>query len=256
MLSDLSLLTWKMIHHGWPEDPGGMASTFRALPQLSSFLVQTMGVPLFLFALIGIYARLVEPWRRRQVENYWAVMGALIIGFFIFHALLYHSIAELRYYVMIAPAMVLFVMAGVRHVLAAGFLQSFTPAVRVALVVICAAGSFAAFTFRIPSRASHGFNEAAQKLAATPQHSVILVSSNAYGEGMLIAELAAHEKRLSHIVVRATQQLSSSAWTGENYVLRYHKPEEVQTAMEQIPVNFVVVHTTRPDGSRSRTTAC
>jgi hypothetical protein len=87
---------------------------------------------------------------------------------------------------------------------------------------------------------------AAEQIAKTPPNSVILVSSSGYGEGMFIAELAEHEKRLSHIVLRASQQLATTDWDGEQYNLRYKTPAEVERALEEIPVNFVVIHTTWP----------
>jgi hypothetical protein len=240
------ILTWRMIHHGWPSDPGGIGSTVRALPELSRYLVQTIGWPLFLFAVLGVYAKVIAPWLKRTMENYWAVMITFIVAFFAFHALLYHDVAELRYYVIIAPAMVLFVMAGAQFLLHTRFLRVFAPAVRLAAVAICIGGSFAAWTFTIPPRPSHGFEKIAQRLASTPASEVLLISSSEYGEGMFIAEIAQYDRRPSHFVLRATQQLTQSSWTGDKYSTLYQTPDEVERVLEEIPVSIVVVDTARP----------
>jgi hypothetical protein len=63
---------------------------------------------------------------------------------------------------------------------------------------------------------------------------------------MLIAQVADHEKRPSHIILRASKQLASSTWDGSNYGLRYHTPAELMHALNEIPVTVIVVHTTYP----------
>ena len=201
---------------------------------------------IFLFVLLGVYARAVAPWRKREVENYWASMIAFVAAFFIFHALLYHAVAELRYYVMIAPAMLMLVMAGLKFLLDARFLRGFAPALRTGAVIVCVGACFAAWTFTIPPRPAHGFENIAKKLVSTPASEVLLISSSGYGEGMFIAEVAQHEPRPSHIVLRAAQQLAHTSWTGEDYSMRFQTPEQVEQVLEEIPVSIVVVNTVRP----------
>jgi len=216
------------------------------VPLLSGFLVATVGWPLFVFLLLGFYRKIVLPLRHNSLESDWASMAALIAGFFGFHLVLYHDITELRYFIMVAPCMLLFVVAGIEWVREAAFLRRLPPAVSAAALAVCLGGAFAIWTFRIPSRPSHGFSGIARDLVSAPglKDSVFLVSSSDFGEGMFIAEVAEHEQRPSHFVLRATQQLVRSSWGGDVYSLRYQTPADIIRALEDIPVSVVVMHTT------------
>ena len=57
--------------------------------------------------------------------------------------------------------------------------------------------------------------------------------------------MALHEKRPSHIILRATKMLSQSDWMGRHYTLLYQTPEQVMGFLRSIPVGIVVVHNQR-----------
>ena len=97
--------------------------------------------------------------------------------------------------------------------------------------------------------AEFGFDQVA-RLVEKPEYkdSVVLVASastGGEGEGALISEVALHEKRPSHIILRATKMLSQSDWMGRHYTLLYQTPEQVMGFLRSIPVGIVVVHNQR-----------
>ena len=94
-----------------------------------------------------------------------------------------------------------------------------------------------------PLKRHYGFSEVARDLLSRPQfkNSVFLVCSNAEGEGMLISEVAAHEPRPGHIVLRATKMLASMDWMGSNYQASFHDPQDMLLLLEGIPAGVVVI---------------
>jgi len=74
---------------------------------------------------------------------------------------------------------------------------------------------------------------------------VMLISSENYGEGMLIPEIALNESRPGHYVLRATKVLSRSRWDMDAYELLQHNLEEMQQYLESIPVQLVLLDTTK-----------
>ena len=84
-------------------------------------------------------------------------------------------------------------------------------------------------TFAVPHRLSLGYAKLAADVMSNPkfEHSVMLVSSEHFGEGMFIAEIALREPRPSHYILRATKVLSRSRWNLDNYELLRKTPEEV-----------------------------
>ena len=91
------------------------------------------------------------------------------------------------------------------------------------LIVIC----FAVETVRFPHKGYAGFGAVAEKVLqdAPAKTARYLVSSDARGEGMFIAEMAVREKRPGHTVERATKKLANSDWSGFGYQLTYRKKQ-------------------------------
>ncbi|MEJ7636685.1 MAG: hypothetical protein WKF75_01545 [Singulisphaera sp.] len=73
--------------------------------------------------------------------------------------------------------------------------------------------------FTIPDREFGGFRQVAEDLNALsgPRRSVILVASNAVGEGAFISEMATIDERPGHVILRASKVLGPSAWLGSGY---------------------------------------
>ena len=113
------LLTWKMIHQGWRSDAWSIAPAIKSLPLLSRFLVESAGWPVVVVALAGFVRKTVLPLWRNSLDNYWASMTALIVSFFATHAIVFNVLSEPRYYIIVAPCVILFLVAGIEWALTA-----------------------------------------------------------------------------------------------------------------------------------------
>ncbi len=71
----------------------------------------------------------------------------------------------------------------------------------------------------------------------------VLVSSNASGEGAMIAAIALSEPRPSSVVVRASKSLASSGWNGSEYRLLAGSPAEVGRLLDEMGIDQVELHT-------------
>jgi hypothetical protein len=82
---------------------------------------------------------------------------------------------------------------------------------------------FFAVTFRIPHKGWCGFGQVAEWLIKTAKpEEKFLVSSDARGEGMFIAEVAMRDpRRPLHIAERSSKKLADSDWSGGSYTVRY-----------------------------------
>jgi hypothetical protein len=209
------------------------------LPRLTGQVVAVLGIALIPLIAIGVYDRLIA--NRRTAGGKWPAAAALICGFWLFHWLIPSVGAEPRYAIAVTAPMLMFLMAGVQR------LARFIPkpaahsqrvfAVAAAMVIL-----FAATGFSVPRQKHHGFDEIA-KLVEQPEYknSVVLVSSEGDGEGMLIDEVAMREARPSHFVLRASKMLGQSDWNGKHYVPKYRTPEDLMKFLNGIPVELVVI---------------
>jgi hypothetical protein len=70
----------------------------------------------------------------------------------------------------------------------------------------------------------------------------VLVASDARGEGMLIAEVAARDPhRPSYTVERASKLLAESTWSGSGYQQFYKTTDEVSAALAKAGIEMVVM---------------
>ena len=99
----------------------------------------------------------------------------------------------------------------------------------------------------LPPVSRPGFSAAADVLTARGA-GVFLVSSDAGGEGMLIAEVAMRERRPASTVLRASKTLYSANWNGGDYRPRFRTTAEVAAFLDRERVRAVVVDlSTRSD---------
>jgi hypothetical protein len=216
------------------------------LPDYTRSLLTYCGLALMPLIALGVYRRVIAPMRDRSIESRWAAAAALICSVWLFHCLIPAPGFEPRYMIAVAPPLLMFLVAGIDD-LAVRIRVSRIPVRRRAwsLAVIVWA-VFLTTSFSIPKKYYHGFDEVAELLEKPDyKDSVILVSSEADGEGMLISEVATREKRPSHVVLRATKMLSQSNWAGEHYVLFYKTPAELMRFLKDVPVAIVVIHNER-----------
>ncbi|MGQ0720468.1 MAG: ArnT family glycosyltransferase [Candidatus Eiseniibacteriota bacterium] len=198
------------------------------------------------FALIGLFAKVLVPlFTRQRVSGTWAAAAGLavsVIGF----RILSPVTADARHALPAVPALVLFAAAGLGWLLSRAGMPGApwkAPVVGAALVAFAATN-----VVGMPPKRSHGFSELAADLLSRDDlsESVLLVSGDALGEGMLVAEIAMREKRPGHVVLRASKVLSESGWMGEGYSSLFDTPEQLMEYLDGVPVGVLVM-----DGSEA-----
>jgi hypothetical protein len=209
-------------------------------------MLRILGPWLLPFALVGFYDRVIRPFRSRKVEGRWAAAAAMVAAFWIFHALTPSAAAETRYTVAVVAPILMFFVAGVAWVAALVPPRRLPFPVRAGVLALGAACVFAATTFTIPRKLSYGFSELAGDLVHRPdlRDTVWLVSSEAEGEGMLIAEVAMRERRPGHILLRASKMLAVSDWDGARYRSLFPTPEAILAYLEGVPARLLIVDRT------------
>lgn len=205
-------------------------------------LLTAPGLVTSLFALVGIWTKLVRPPAQTAVDGFWASTAALALGGVLLPALVPAGL-EKRFLLTALPPLLLLAVAGVDWT--AEELSRFSltrPAWRLLLGTTVVA-AFGLGTFAIPPKYAYGFGEVAQDIVSRPElgHTLILCSSDANGEGMLIAEVAERERRPGHIVLRASKLLSHSDWNGHAYRLIYKSPEQILRYLQSIRVGLLVL---------------
>src|ERR1039457_20688 len=228
---------WSGLHERFPI--WSFAGNYTAL------LITIAGIALLPLIAIGFYDRVAAPALKRGADGKWAAAGALILSVWLFHCAVPAAGPEPRYLIAVLPPMLMCAAAGI------GVLARLLPS-RISLqhrtwgVGALACIVFLVTEFSIPQKSYHGFDEVAERLESPEfANSVILISSEADGEGMLITEMAMRERRPSHIILRATKMLSQSNWNGEHYRLLYATPQELMTFLQSVPVEVVVIHNER-----------
>jgi len=201
------------------------------------------GIVIVLLAVAGFVKQVVTPWRVGQLKPLWASVTGLVVGMFLFG--LAPLPPEPRYHVASLAGIVLFSAAGL-HWMATKAAGRWGRWAEPACLLVAAA-LYGMTTFTIPQRYSLGYGDVARRIIENTSYrdSVVLVSAQNLGEGLMISEIALLELRPSHYILRATKMLSTSKWNLANYELRYDTPEKVEAFLESIPVRLVVYDTAR-----------
>ena len=201
-----------------------------------------LGVVLLPVILAGLYSRVFARESRQRMDGKWVAAAALICSVWAFHSLVPATSSEYRYLIAVIPPLLMFLMAGVTQIATWLSVPSFSLSYRTWALGAVVAALFFATTFTIPKKLYHGFDEVAELLEHPAYtHSEILVSSNGYGEGLLISEMVMREKRPSHVILRASKMLAESDWDGDRYKEAFHTPDQVMAFLKSIAVGVVVI---------------
>lgn len=221
--------------------PAGCEYIKTAVTFYPSHAIGAFGLGLFPVMAAGVVDRVVRPLRNHDLSGRWAAMTALILSVCLFHSVVPAGY-EGRYLVVTTPVQIMFLVAGVNW--AARLLPShLSLRMRLGVLTLALALVFATQTFEIPKKGERGFIRVAKHILAAQEfnNSVILVSSEADGEGMLISEIAMHEKRPGHVVLRATKALAQIDWIGTTQRQYYASHGEVLKHLDEIPVGLLVL---------------
>jgi Dolichyl-phosphate-mannose-protein mannosyltransferase len=242
------LITMQMAERGWAGGSQPSVSyTLDALRRFFLILVQIPGPVLFGLIAIGITVSVLIPMFRESVASRPAVMAALILAVWIFHSLVPAGVED-RKLIIAVPALVLFLFTGsfwlADHLPVRGRLILW----RRTAVAVLAILVFSAHTFAIPHRRHYGYTEAADFITSKPdlRTATILVSSQSFGEGLLISEIAMREPRPQGVIIRATKALAEVDWNVTRYQSRFSTPTQVLNYLDARRADVVVTDTFAP----------
>jgi hypothetical protein len=223
---------------GWLQPSPSWSFTAEAFPYYLLKFAHALGFALTVLFVIGVAAKVRGASLHR---GRWAAVGALVPAVLVFQSIAPVGL-EARHLIPILPPALMFAAAGFDAVAKrlghAGRVAAFASIVLMALYFPI---------MSITTKASSGF----APLAATMLHDakpsdVALVSSDATGEGMFIAEVALREVRPGHVIQRASKSLATSTWSGSGYAPLFTSDDEAFRFLSGETIQFLVVDDSMP----------
>ena len=239
------ILTLGMAEEGWTAGTRASISyTFSAFVQFARILMDLSGWILGAIAVIGIVVTAIAPAIRGRARSGPAVMFGLILCTWIFHSLVPAGVED-RKMLIAVPALVLFVFAGgywlADHIPFRGRLAPWGRQIVTSAAIL----AFAFTAFAVPRQWHYGYAEVARFITSQPSFrgDTVLVADDSSGEGMLISEIAMHERRPGRFIVRATKALAEMSWNGARYRSLFSTPEQVDEVIDDRHIDLVVIGT-------------
>jgi hypothetical protein len=203
---------------------------------------------LFAVACVGAWAAIRQarnssarriPWPQDIQPGIFVAASAGVVIVWLFHSFLYPISSE-RYLIPAAPCLILLAWPPLQYLM-----ETYRPAwrrMKLAMATVLLLVPYAAFSFEIPRKNASTFVDLANLVLAqrVPPEAAILVSSDAAGEGMIVAEVAMRGLK-SHYVVRASKLLADRDLMMSDYRLLYNTPEEIVRALDAVPINLAVI---------------
>jgi hypothetical protein len=145
--------------------------------------------------------------------------------------------------VLLIPSLVLFSAAGVEEIARWPAARSSSALLRVGLAAALIA-AFGVESFALPLQVRNGGYEALvqdveARISNVPQ--IWLVSSDATGEGCLVAALALGEPRPRGYVLRGKTILAGGDWFWRNTEDRFDTPEKLAALLDELSVTIIVI---------------
>jgi 4-amino-4-deoxy-L-arabinose transferase-like glycosyltransferase len=205
----------------------------------------TLGWGIAPFCLLGMAGFLVKG-RRGPIDFTLAGAFSLLLSVWGYHSLIGNG--DARYMVAALPPALVLAAAGFAWTVRRIPIPAVPRPARAVVLGALSAIVFAAETWAVPAKPYQGFDQAARFLLTAPEFAAgnFLVISHARGEGAFIAEVAMHDRRPGHIVLRSTKVLSSSTWYGTVYHLRYQNSQAIRDFLDQAPIDAVALDTRSP----------
>lgn len=239
------IAAWSWVQYAM-ENGDAPLSSIQAFWGNAATLLSLPSVPVCLFAIIGLAQ--VRPARCSGKCMAWA---SSIAAFWLFHSFPAPWV-ESRYLLAVLPPLILFAAIGVHSLAHPWGSTSWSGRQRAWVLTCVLALLYLSTSFFIQRKEMLGFRQAADKILTQPDiaHSAILVSSESFGEGTLVSEIAMRGRHLAPYVLRATKLLAKVRLMGNDYRPRYESVEELGDALDRIPVRILVIDNTPGPVSR------
>jgi hypothetical protein len=210
----------------------------------SSECYNQLGPLAIAFAIVGAVASMARGLGRtaQAALPLAPALTALAMATLLFHVISPHTLSDERYMTLAIAPLLGLAAVGARAV--AGFFQG-SLAIRASRVLLLAAvvlGGFLVPAKRVLPQ-QLGYRHGVDALAAGPgiDGKRILVTSDALGEGAMVAEVARRRSSSRTVVVRGSKLLASDDWMGRNATLRFDTETAVLQALEDLHVDYLAV---------------
>lgn len=232
-------LTFHISNGGWEPTSDRIHYFVSALAYFGVHMTRTLGWGFTALAVVGFVFRCAQLLRGSNVRGIWSALCGLFFGCMIIFCSIPAGLEE-RYLLPAVIAAFAFAFVGIVSLVSKLPVERFKPvlvfAVPLAIVLFATAG----FSFARPTR---GYAALANALLSNSRfsRSVILIASDSDGEGSFISEMAMHEHRPGHIILRGSQVLARGNWNGYDARLIFHSPEQVSEYLDSVPVGIVIL---------------
>lgn len=202
-----------------------------------------VGVVVVVLAFIGVWAKIIKQYLiGEKIETIWAALAAMFAASYIMHIIIPAALSQ-RYLLVTMPAIILFSAAGV------DYLVTYISSVGKKNYVYVSAFIVAAAMFSVTNFYLHGVDNSGYKPAyefvsdeiGDDKH-VILIVSDVYGEGSVVATAASESESDSAdvTVLRGSKVFIHEDWMGRNSDEKFSSVEEITQVLENIPVDVVI----------------
>ena len=222
-----------------------------ALHYYVTHFYRNLGFALLGLSVLGLVAHIVFC-RRSTVRAKWATLAAFIVSICLLGCVVpvlpiggqtQVMGAEERFLVPAMPAMLAFAVSGAQ-LLGQRVASRFSWGTRAAHAVLIGAliATLVPQAVSRPGQPTFGFAPVAQHVLSQAQmrKAAMLISSDAIGEGMFVAEIAKLDQRPRRYVARGTKVLCNCSWSGEEHKALFPTPEALMGYLGRSPFEIVV----------------
>ena len=240
---------------GWEEASPSWHFTAKALPYYAGKFLDGLGVLMLGPFFIGVWVKVRTP---AQNAGRWAAAGAFIVAVIVFQAIAPVGL-EARHLIPALPAALMFGVVGFFWAMTFGTMQAseivWFPKKDSAWRAVSLAGAavvvLGVTSWPFVQKAFTGFAPLAEAMRADATAvDVTLVSSDARGEGMFISEVAMHEPRPSHTILRASKALAKSSWSGSGYAPLFRADDDVFAFLTSGKIQYLALDDAVPEDKR------
>lgn len=241
-------LYMEFLHLGYP---AGIVYQLATLPGARSAgaLISGAIAALLLAALLYVVKRHTP---RTALQLMCFSMGLWIAGQAGFLAIFPYT-ADWRRFLLSSLPMFVFLFVGALHALESWAEQRRLPR---GMTIILAIGVVMLLPNRAHFDSIKGYAAAIDSIPLRPSGPVVLVESDAIGEGAAIARRLEQDRSRATYVLRGSKMLADASWMGKHYRARYANSDEVRILLDRIPVDYILLDTsvrTTPDALLLRT---
>jgi len=182
------------------------------------FLRDNLGLAVLVAALLGMAVTVCSIFNGEKLDPIWPLALTVVSCSILFRAFV--AVWEPRHLLTSMPWILLLAGYAIRR---ATERPGLAAAVAGSASIIAVAIYPAWNIWSMPKKTHLGLDEAALAILATPdmENAALLVISDLRGEGVFTAEIAGHERRPGHRVLRGSQVLANTSFLGDESVPRF-----------------------------------